>query len=788
MEKDTEKKRTLTGTLELKKTFDAGKIKQSFSHGRSRSVTVEVKKKRSFKSKTPTVINTEIKNDGSSNKISDELTSLKNENKAKDLVDKNIDVKKEVEDQKQTEKKVFSDSKPQLKDSKRDTNKNPSLVEENIEEESEKTKKLKSLKLIKVPKKQDERRKGKLTISQALEENNERVRSMAAIKRAREKAKLRLSQTGDLKEQVKEKKKREIIIPDFIAVNELGVRMAEKTSDLIKILMKLGVMATINQTIDGDTAELVAIEFGHVPKRVSEGDVEIGLSGQSDQDEELETRPPVVTIMGHVDHGKTSLLDAIREKKVTQTEAGGITQHIGAYMIEINEKKITFLDTPGHAAFSQMRARGSNVTDIIILVVAADDSVNDQTIEAISHAKASKCPIIVAVNKIDLPNANAEKVESDLMSHEIISEKMGGDNVFVKVSAKQKTGIEDLIEAILLQSDILELRANYDRKAEGVVIESKIEKGRGPVISVLVQKGKLNVGDVVIAGKEWGKVRALLNDEGKRLETAFPSFPVEVLGLSGAPEAGDEFVVVENESRAREVTQYRDRLKRVRNNASLKRGTVDQMISDASLDVLTELPIIIKADVHGSKEAIEQSLLKLDVADVKIKILHTGVGEINESDVTLAIATGSTIIGFNVKTNVQARNLAKRDNIKIKNYSIIYEVIDEVNKMMKGTLEPEFKETLIGNALVKKIFKVSKSDNIAGCEIIDGYVTSKSKVKVLRNDEIIHNTDVASLRREKNEVKEVKAGQECGIGLFNFSAFQENDSLEFYSLEQIENS
>ena len=784
MEKDTEKKRTLTGTLELKKTFDAGKIKQSFSHGRSRSVTVEVKKKRSFKSKIADIKSTEIEDENKTHKTSEKMKSL--QNKDKDLIVENIEIKKEVEDQSLTEKKVFSDNKLPSKEPKRDNIKNTNITEDIVEEDSEKTKKIKSLKLIKVPKKQDERRKGKLTISQALEENNERVRSMAAIKRAREKAKLRLSQTEDIKEQVKEKKKREIIIPDFIAVNELGMRMAEKTSDLIKVLMKLGVMATINQTIDGDTAELVAIEFGHVPKRVSEGDVEIGLSGQTDQDEELEMRPPVVTIMGHVDHGKTSLLDAIREKKVTQTEAGGITQHIGAYMIEANGKKITFLDTPGHAAFSQMRARGSNVTDIIILVVAADDSVNDQTIEAISHAKASKCPVIVAVNKIDLPNANPEKVETDLMAHEVISEKMGGDNVFIKVSAKKKTGIEDLIEAILLQSEILELKANYDRKAGGVVIESKIEKGRGPVISVLVQKGKLNVGDVVIAGKEWGKVRALSNDEGKRLETAFPSFPVEVLGLSGAPEAGDELVVVENESRAREVTQYRDRLKRVRDNASIKRGTVDQMISEASSDVSTEFSVIIKADVHGSREAIEQSLLKLDVAEVTIKILHTGVGEINESDVTLAIATKSIILGFNVKTNVQARNLAKRDNIKIKNYSIIYEVIDDVNKMMRGKLEPEFKEILIGKALVKKIFKVSKSDNIAGCEILDGFVTSKSKVKVIRNDEIINNTDVASLRREKNEVKEVKVGQECGIGLINFNTFQENDLLEFYSLEQIE--
>ena len=411
---------------------------------------------------------------------------------------------KEADDQKEgSPLKNTSSKKTPVKELRKE-NKASNEKKDSINEAEEKTKKLKSLKLIKVPKKQEERRKGKLTISQALEENNERVRSMAAIKRAREKAKLRLSQTGEAKEQVKEKKKREIIIPDFIAVNELGSRMAEKTTDLIKVLMKLGVMATINQTIDGDTAELVAIEFGHIPKRVSEADVEIGLSGKVDHDEDLKLRPPVVTIMGHVDHGKTSLLDSIREKKVTQTEAGGITQHIGAYMIQIADKKITFLDTPGHAAFSQMRARGSNVTDIIVLVVAADDSVNDQTIEAISHAKASKCPVIVAVNKIDLPNANPQKVEADLLSHEIISEKMGGENVFISVSAKNKTGIDDLIEAILLQAEILDLKANYDRKAEGTVIESKVEKGRGPVISVLVQKGKLLVGDIVIAGKEWG--------------------------------------------------------------------------------------------------------------------------------------------------------------------------------------------------------------------------------------------------------------------------------------------
>ena len=790
MEKEIEKK-TLTGKLELKKTFDAGKIKQSFSHGRSRSVTVEVKKKRSFGSKTNEILKKEPseadklfkKEDKNLNNGDSTNESQLQENK------ENLNLKsKEADDQKEgSSLKNTSLKKTPVKEVRKD-NKASNEKKDSINEAEEKTKKLKSLKLIKVPKKQEERRKGKLTISQALEENNERVRSMAAIKRAREKAKLRLSQTGEGKEQVKEKKKREIIIPDFIAVNELGLRMAEKTTDLIKVLMKLGVMATINQTIDGDTAELVAIEFGHIPKRVSEADVEIGLSGKVDHDEDLKLRPPVVTIMGHVDHGKTSLLDSIREKKVTQTEAGGITQHIGAYMIQIADKKITFLDTPGHAAFSQMRARGSNVTDIIVLVVAADDSVNDQTIEAISHAKASKCPVIVAVNKIDLPNANPQKVEADLLSHEIISEKMGGENVFISVSAKNKTGIDDLIEAILLQAEILDLKANYDRKAEGTVIESKVEKGRGPVISVLVQKGKLLVGDIVIAGKEWGKVRALSDDEGKRLDLAMPSYPVEILGLSGAPEAGDEFVVVENESRAREVTQYRDRIKRVRDGASAKRGSVEQMISDASADISVDFPIIIKADVHGSKEAIEQSLMKLDVGNVKIKILHTGVGEINESDVTLSSATKATILGFNVRTNVQARNLAKRDNVRIKYFSIIYEVIDEVNKLMKGMLEPEFQEKIIGNAVIKRVFKVSKSDNIAGCEILNGFVKNKVKVRVLRGDELIHQTEVSSLRREKSEVKEVKVGQECGIGISNFSDFYENDKLEFYILEEIGNS
>ncbi len=777
MEKDKKNEKTLTGTLELKKTFDAGKIKQSFSHGRSRSVSVEVKKKRLFGNKAKEAF--EIKQN-----IENQNTNLNENVVQKNATAKFEDNKNNIElENSQSLQK--DDKKPNYRPTKKENKPNIEETRNNQEVTEDKGRKAKNLKLLKVPKKLDERRKGKLTISEALDdENSERVRSLAAIKRAREKAKMRLNQTLVNKEPLKEKKKREIVIPDFIAVNELGLRMAEKTPDLIKALMKLGVMATINQTIDGDTAELVAIEFGHTPKRVSEADVELGLDGVDDKDEELKPRPPVVTIMGHVDHGKTSLLDAIREKKVSLTEAGGITQHIGAYMISSKKGKITFLDTPGHAAFSQMRARGSNVTDIVILVIAADDSVNNQTVEAINHAKAAKCPVIVAINKIDLPTANPQKIEADLMGHEIISEKMGGENVFVEVSAKNKVGLDDLVDSILLQAEVMDLKANIDRTAKGVVIESKVEKGRGPVISVLVQKGTLKVGDILIAGKEWGKVRALVDDENNRLKLAFPSFPVEVLGISGAPEAGDEFVVVQNESRAREVTQYRDRIKRVRSNATLKRGSVEEMISDASAETFEELPIIIKADVHGSKEAIEDSLLKLNEAeDVKIKILHTGVGEINESDVSLATATEARIIGFNVKTNVQARTLAKRDNINIKFYSIIYEVIDDIIKILKGMKEPKFEEKILGEVEVKKVFKVSKSNNIAGCLVKNGIVTNKCKVRVIRNNEIIHQTDISSLRREKDETKEVQSGQECGIGLLNFGDFKQDDKLECFILE-----
>ena len=765
--------------LELKKTFDAGKIKQSFSHGRSRSVSVEVKKKRFFAEKN--LISSEESKQKYSNLEDNNRTNNSNLDNPSNKTSSEKIIQKESEAS-ELKTKTSPTERIETKEGKKKYQKN--IPNKELEQPEEQNKKLSNFKLIKVPKKMEDRRKGKLTISEALDDNNEKVRSLAAVKRAREKAKLRLNQVSEPKDLQKEKKKRDIIIPDFIAVNELGSRLAEKNSDIIKVLMKLGVMATINQTIDGDTAELVVIEFGHTPKRVSESDVEIGLSGEKDLDDEMVSRAPVVTIMGHVDHGKTSLLDAIREKKVTQSEAGGITQHIGAYMVDSEKGKITFLDTPGHAAFSQMRARGSNITDLVVLVVAADDSVNDQTIEAINHAKAAKCPIIVAINKIDLPNANITKVENDLMNYGIVSEKMGGENLVVEVSAKSKLGIDNLIDCIHLQSELLELKANPDRDASGVVIESKVETGRGPVISVLVQKGTLKVGDIVIAGKEWGKVRALSDDEGKRVMSAVPSYPIEILGLSGAPSAGDEFVVVENESRAREVTQYRDRLIRLKENSSVKRGTVEQMISNASETVEKNLPILIKADVHGSKEALEQSINKLKNEEIKIKILHSGVGEINESDVSLASASNALIVGFNVKTNVQARNLSKREGVTIKYYSIIYEVIDEVKRMLDSELEPDLNEKIIGNVEIRKVFNISKSSSIAGCFVQEGKVTNNCKIKIIRENEEIYKSEIDSLRREKDEVKEVSSGTECGIRIKNFNEFKEGDILECYLVSE----
>ena len=780
MEENKDKKNDYSGKLQLKKTFNAGQIKQSFSHGRSRSVSVEVKRKRtlsSLKNEEDKVNQSVPSSDQSEESLAVSQVS-KNDSKQQPKVDLTKEEKKEVKD-------TSDEKKPVKKNFSRQFDSKPEQDEKILEKE----KKIKAPKFVKSPKSFENRRQGKLTISQALNEDNEKVRSLAAVKRAREKAKLRTLTSVDSKDSpdLKEKKKKEIIIPDFIAVNELSSRMAEKSSELVKVLMKLGVMATINQTIDGDTAELVVIELGHIPKRVSESDVELGLDGKTDNDLDLVNRPPVVTIMGHVDHGKTSILDAIRAKKVAASEAGGITQHIGSYIVETNNKqKITFIDTPGHAAFSQMRARGSNITDIIILVVAADDSVNEQTIEAISHAKASGCPIVVAINKIDLETANPQKVESDLMAHEIVSEKMGGDSPVINVSAKTKEGLDLLLETILLQAEILELKANPNRNAEGTVIESKVEKGKGTVVSILIQNGTLKVGDIVVVGKEWGKVRALYDDEGVRLDKALPSFPVELIGLSGAPESGDKLVVVESESRAREVTQYRSRLKRNEENSSVKRSSIDQMIKDASVEQKKLVSIIIKADVHGSKEAIEQSLKKMNSDSVEIKIIHTGVGEINESDVTLAIASDALIFGFNVKANVQAKNLAKREKIILSYFSIIYEVIDEANKIIEGMFTPSSIESVIGQGVIKKIFEISDSSKVAGSIIEDGKVTSKAFARISRDGKQIAEVQIQSLRREKNQVKEVLSGLECGITFLKFNDLLENDKIEFFIRENNE--
>ncbi len=780
MEENKDKKNDYSGKLQLKKTFNAGQIKQSFSHGRSRSVSVEVKRKRTLSS---------LKNEENKVNQSVPASDQSEESLAVSQVSKSDSKQQPKADLTKEEKKEVNDTSDEKKPVKKNFSRQFDSKPEQDEKILEKEKKIKAPKFVKSPKSFENRRQGKLTISQALNEDNEKVRSLAAVKRAREKAKLRTLTSVDLKDSpdLKEKKKKEIIIPDFIAVNELSSRMAEKSSELIKVLMKLGVMATINQTIDGDTAELVVIELGHIPKRVSESDVELGLDGKTDNDLDLVNRPPVVTIMGHVDHGKTSILDAIRAKKVAASEAGGITQHIGSYIVETNNKqKITFIDTPGHAAFSQMRARGSNITDIIILVVAADDSVNEQTIEAISHAKASGCPIVVAINKIDLETANPQKVESDLMAHEIVSEKMGGDSPVVNVSAKTKEGLDLLLETILLQAEILELKANPDRNAEGTVIESKVEKGKGTVVSILIQNGTLKVGDIVVVGKEWGKVRALYDDEGVRLDKVLPSFPVELIGLSGAPESGDKLVVVESESRAREVTQYRSRLKRNEENSSVKRSSIDQMIKDASVEQKKLVSIIIKADVHGSKEAIEQSLKKMNSDSVEIKIIHTGVGEINESDVTLAIASDALIFGFNVKANVQAKNLAKREKITLSYFSIIYEVIDEANKIIEGMFTPSSVESVIGQGVIKKIFEISDSSKVAGSIIEDGKVTSKAFARISRDGKQIAEVQIQSLRREKNQVKEVLSGLECGITFLKFNDLLENDKIEFFVRENNE--
>ena len=624
------------------------------------------------------------------------------------------------------------------------------------------------------------RQSGKMTITQALSgDDNRRQRSLASVKRQREKARMR-------EDQPQVKQVRDVVVPDNITVGELANRMAERTADVVKELMKLGIMATATQTIDGETAELVAGEFGHRVQRVSESDIEIGLSGSDDDPASLQPRPPVVTVMGHVDHGKTSLLDAIRRTDVAAGESGGITQHIGAYQIKTAAGNvITFIDTPGHEAFTEMRSRGANITDIVVLVVAADDSVMMQTIEAINHAKAAGCPTIVAVNKCDKPEANPQKVRNDLLQHEIITEDFGGDVLCVDVSAVTGAGLDKLEEAIMLQAELLELKANSDRHAEGIVVESKVERGKGSVATLLVQRGTLKQGDIFVVGAENGRVRALLDDRGQTLKSAGPGQPVEILGLNGTPMAGDSCVVVESEARAREIAEYRTRVNRDREAARGARGSVEQMLSAIAAGEAAELPVVIKTDVHGSLEAIRVALEKLGTDQVQVRILSSGVGALSESDISLATASNAIVIGFNVRAIPQARDLAKRDGVEIRYHSIIYELIDEVKAAMGGLLSPDTQEDFIGYAEIRQVFGVSKIGKVAGCMVTEGVIKRGCKVRLLRDNVVIHEGSLKTLKRFKDEVREVREGFECGMGFENYSDLQEGDMIECFEIREV---
>jgi translation initiation factor IF-2 len=630
-----------------------------------------------------------------------------------------------------------------------------------------------------------EKQRGRLTVINALSADEVRERSVASFRRRTQRLK------GLASNEPKEKLVREVTIPEAISIQDLANRMSERAVDVIRLLMKQGQMATINDVIDADTAQLIAEEMGHSVRRVSEADVEEGLFDVADDPAQLTPRAPVVTVMGHVDHGKTSLLDAIRSSEVAAGEAGGITQHIGAYQVTApSGARITFIDTPGHAAFTAMRARGAKVTDIVVLVVAADDGVMPQTVEAIHHAKAAKVPIIVAINKIDKPDAKPDRVRTDLLQHEIQVESMGGEVVDVEVSATKKTNIDKLLEMIGLQAEILDLKANPERAAEGTVIEAKLDRGRGPVATVLIQRGTLRPGDIVVAGAEWGRVRALVSDTGEPVQSAGPSTPVEVLGFSGTPDAGDRLAVVENEARAREVTDYRARQKREKMaaRATGMRGSLEQMMAQARTSGRKEFPLVIKADVQGSAEAIIGALDKLATDEVAARVLHSGVGGISESDVTLAEASGVPIIAFNVRANKEAREAAERAGIEIRYYNIIYDLVDDVKKAMSGLLAPTLRETMLGNAQILEIFKVSKVGNVAGCKVTDGTVERGANVRLIRDNVVIHEGKLSQLKRFKDDVREVSAGMECGMAFENYQDMRQGDVIECYRVEQIQRS
>ena len=828
------------GRLELKKTVETGQVRQSFSHGRTKSVTVEVRKKRTFErgasgrmravqENEPMQLDSALDLEETRNLTESERAArvrALHDAAAADEERRKID---ELEEERQKLAEAEAQRKRQEAEDKR-------RQEEEARQRSEEESRRKAEEPAPPPAKeepaprparepareraaqpeQDEgarrpgrktrgdakrpapgrgrdaprrRDSGRLTISQALEEvdgegSSERARSLASMRRARERERQR--QLAEQRRSDPQRIVREVVIPDMITVSDLANRMATRVAEVVKSLMKSGVMATANHVLDADTAELVATEFGHKVKRVSEADVEIGIGTEPEEATDLMPRPPVVTIMGHVDHGKTSLLDALRETDVAAGEAGGITQHIGAYQVELSGgQKITFLDTPGHEAFTAMRSRGAKVTDIVVLVVAADDSVQPQTAEAIAHAKAAEVPIIVAINKIDKEGADPDRVRNDLLSHELVAEKLGGDVLDVEVSAVAKTNLDKLEEAILLQAELLELEASPSVRARGAIVEAKMEQGRGSVATVLVQSGTLRRGDVFVAGAEWGRVRALVDDRGKQIEEAGPSEPVEVVGLQGTPSAGDDFNVVEDEARAREISEYRSRQQQRVTQTAEARGTLEQMFDQIKAGDAAELSVVIKADVQGSVEAIIGSLQKIETDEAKMRVLHSAVGGITESDVILAKASGGIIIGFNVRANPQARDMARRDNVDIRYYSIIYDVIDDMKNLLGGLLAPEVRETQIGYAEIRQVFNVSRAGKVAGCMVTEGEVRRGAKVRLLRDDVVIHEGSLKTLKRFKDDVRQVQQGYECGMAFENYDDIKEGDMIECFQVEEV---
>ena len=815
--------------LGLKRTVETGKVKQSFSHGRSNTVVVEVKKRRILGKPGEAPVAPEPKVEAEApapaqkpaapapkaapkRPVDDitarkemqaqllreaeeaRMTSLEEARRREDRSKQaqTEDEKRRAEDNRKAEEEAARKATEEAAEAERraaEEAAQPAAAPVPEEAEEERSFRKPASAPSHAPKRaepgrpgrgHDERRHaGKLTVSRALTgEDDSRTRSLAALRRAREKEKRAHQAAGPSAKQY-----RDVDVPEAITVQELAKRMGERGADLVKALFKMGTPVTITETIDQDTAELLIEEFGHRINRVSESDIDIQAESDVDAAETLKARPPVVTIMGHVDHGKTSLLDAIRGADVVKGEAGGITQHIGAYQVALKDKsKVTFLDTPGHEAFTDMRMRGANVTDIVILVVAADDGLKPQTIEAINHTKAAGVPMIVAINKIDKPGANAQKVREELLQHEIIVEAMGGDVQDVEVSAKEKTNLDGLLEAITLQAEILELKANPDRAAEGTVVEAKLDKGRGPLATVLVQRGTLKVGDVLVVGAASGKVRAMIDDHGRAVKEAPPAFPVEVLGLGAVPSAGDQLTVVENEARAREVAAYRQGVLDRKRTTSAPVSLENMFANRASTTI--EFPMVIKADVQGSAEAIVNAVNKISTDEIKVRVLHSGVGAITESDVTLAASTGAPIIGFNVRPNAKAREVAERNKVELRYYDVIYHLTDWVKSAMAGELGPEIIETVVGRAEVREVFPAGKKDKAAGLLVLEGVIRKGLHARLTREDVIVSKTTISSLRRFKDDVAQVIAGLECGVLLADTNDIKPGDNLEVFETEE----